>query len=206
MLHPLLTLYSFLINSHFSIAYVRFHRNMLSGTISPLFGEMRLNEFWIQRNSIKGTIPTELGMLSSHLFDLRLAHNNLEGPIPDEVWSLTSLWRFDLAEANFTGTISSKIGNLTALSVFQISYNHFSGTLPLELESLTSLTEMGIDHNQFSGSVPSGLCDIKSPNGTLVFLGADCLPDYASGLPMVICECCDSCCNPGIEECEGADV
>jgi hypothetical protein len=181
-------------------AYARFQRNMLSGTIPTYLGDMRLNEFWINRNPVKGTIPSELGYLSNHMFDLRLFDTNLEGTIPEEIYELTSLWRFDLNEANFNGTISSNIGKLQSLSVFRINDNSFTGTLPTEFNSLPSLNTVQLDRNQFSGTVPIEICE-TAPNETLKFLQADCLPDPVSGLAMVTCDCCHSCCNPDLDEC-----
>jgi hypothetical protein len=161
---------------------------------------MRLNEFWINRNPVKGTIPSELGYLSNHMFDLRLFDTSLEGPIPEEIYDLTSLWRFDLHAANFNGTISSNIGNLQSLSVFRIDNNSFTGILPIEFNSLSNLNTVQLDHNQFSGTVPSGICGLE-PNETLKFLQADCLPDPVSGTAMVACDCCHFCCNPVTNKC-----
>jgi hypothetical protein len=188
-------------NILFCTAYARFQKNMMSGTLPAMLADMRLNEFWIQHNPVQGTIPSELGKLSNHLFDLRFYATEMQGTIPEEIYDLTSLWRFDLHTSNFSGTISSKIGNLTSLSVFRINDNRFTGTLPTELESLSSLKTLNFGFNRFSGSVPIGLCDMKGPVGTLEFLEADCHPDPISGLPMVTCECCDSCCSPNIDEC-----
>jgi hypothetical protein len=162
---------------------------------------MKLNEFWIHGNPIKGTIPTELGKLSNHLMDLRLYETQLEGSIPDEIWELTDLWRLDLYQSNFTGTLSSKISNLQSLSVFRISDNRFSGTLPDELASLNGLQTLWLARNNFIGSVPTGLCEYKGPDG-LDFMEADCLPDPLTGAASVTCECCDSCCHGSTAECE----
>jgi hypothetical protein len=164
---------------------------------------MRLNELWINRNPVKGTIPSELGKLSNHIFDLRLFATHLEGTIPEDIYDLTSLWRLDLNEANFTGTISSKVGNLQSLSVFRINNNFFSGTLPSELDLLSNLNTVQFDHNQFNGTVPSGMCDNLAPDGSLELLQADCLVDPVSGSTMITCECCTVCCAPGWDECVG---
>ncbi|KAG7353273.1 RHS repeat-associated core domain containing protein [Nitzschia inconspicua] len=183
------------------LTYARFQRNLMTGTIPTFLGDMRLNELWINRNPIQGTIPSELGKLSNHMFDLRLFASNLEGTIPEEIYDLTSLWRFDLYDANFTGTISSNVGNLQSLSVFRINNNSFTGTLPSELNSLSNLIEVQLDHNAFNGTVPVGMCDNLAPNGILEFLQADCLVDPTSGSSLVTCECCHKCCNSGWDEC-----
>ena len=162
---------------------------------------MRLNEFWIQRNPVVGTIPSELGRLSNHMMDLRIYDTKMEGTVPEELYELTNLWRWDLHTSNFTGTISPKIGNLTSLSIFRINDNRFTGPLPTELESLPSLKTLNFSYNRFNGSVPIGLCDKKAPDGSLQFLEADCLASPISGLTLITCACCDSCCSPDSEEC-----
>ena len=178
----------------------------MSGTLPSLLGDMRLNEFWIQKNPVQGTIPSELAKLSNHMMDLRLYDTALSGTVPEEIFDLTLLWRFDLHTSNFTGTISPRIGNLTSLSIFRINNNGFTGPLPTELESLPSLKTLNFSFNRFNGSVPIGLCDMKAPDGSLQFLEADCRPDPISGLPLVTCECCDSCCSPDSEECTFNDA
>lgn len=179
---------------------------MMSGTIPTMLADMRLHEFWIQHNPVRGTIPSELGKLSNYMFDLRLFNTELVGSVPEEIYDLTSLWRLDLHESNYVGTISTKIGNLKDLSVFRINDNRFTGTLPTELSSLPALNKVNFSFNRFNGTVPSGMCDIKAPNGTLKSLEADCLANPISGLPLVTCECCDSCCSPESEECAFDDA
>ncbi|KAL3925043.1 MAG: hypothetical protein SGILL_000665 [Bacillariaceae sp.] len=188
------------------LTYARFQRNMMSGTIPTMLADMRLHEFWIQHNPVRGTIPSELGKLSNYMFDLRLFNTELVGSVPEEIYDLTSLWRLDLHESNYVGTISTKIGNLKDLSVFRINDNRFTGTLPTELSSLPALNKVNFSFNRFNGTVPSGMCDIKAPNGTLKSLEADCLANPISGLPLVTCECCDSCCSPESEECAFDDA
>jgi hypothetical protein len=162
---------------------------------------MKLNELWLHINPIKGTIPDTLSKLSNHLTDLRLYDTNLEGTIPESIWDLTDLWRLDLHQSNFTGTISSKISNLLSLSVFRISDNQFSGTLPSELASLDELHTVWVAGNKFNGSVPTALCENKGLDG-LNFIEADCLPDPLTGVALVECECCDSCCHAAVDECK----
>jgi Leucine-rich repeat (LRR) protein len=67
----------------------------------------------IDLNQLSGTIPSELGQLTSLQY-LYLA-NNLTGTIPSELGELTSLLQIDLEYNNPTGTIPSEFSQLIAL-------------------------------------------------------------------------------------------
>ena len=105
--------------------------------ISRLFC-LRTDTLGIEENLIQGSLPTELGLLSS----LRLAtmRSNL-----------------------MTGTIPPEIGNLASLSVFKV------------------------EQNSLFGDMPSTVCALRTPNGILSQLTADC--------DMVSCfgGCCTNC-------------
>jgi hypothetical protein len=60
----------------------------------------------VSDNSLKGTIPSELGQLTK-LVSLIMAGNELEGTIPTEFALLTNLWFLDLRGRNqeLTGTM-----------------------------------------------------------------------------------------------------
>jgi len=71
--------------------------NSLQGTIPSELGLLTsLRWLWVEGNSLQGTIPTELGLLTS-LQDLIVYDNSLTGAVPNEVCALRdinggSLW------------------------------------------------------------------------------------------------------------------
>ena len=123
--------------------------------------------------------------------ELRLWNYNLQGTIPDELGLLTSLTFSDLGNNQLTGTIPSQIGQLTALWSIGLSDNQLTGTIPATLTQLTNLKQLYLQRNNMTGQVPSGFCDPPFPDwradgdyGNLLW--ADCMSE-------VQCDCCDLC-------------
>ena len=88
---------------------------------------------------------------------LSLGTNGLTGPIPEAVFSITSLEGLDLSYNDFTGSISAGIQNLRNLKRFNCDGTDLTGTLPAEIGSLTNLEEFSAAGNQFSGVLPNAL-------------------------------------------------
>lgn len=93
-----------------------------------------ITEIRFPKKNLKGTIPTEIGLLSNlRLMDL--SRNQLEGSIPDELYDNLDLQKLYLYKNQLTGTISSKIGELWDLTDFNVAQNKLSGSLPNRLAS-----------------------------------------------------------------------
>jgi Leucine-rich repeat (LRR) protein len=70
-----------------------------------------------------------------------LDHNNMDGSLPEELFTLTKLEALDLNSNQFTGALSPSIGNLSELVVLQIEDNLFSGDVPTD--GLLALEKLG---------------------------------------------------------------
>ena len=62
-----------------------------------------------------------------NVYRLWLSDNNLTGTIPSELGNLTSLNHFDFSNNSLSGSLPSELGNLTNLESFNLSYNDLSG-------------------------------------------------------------------------------
>lgn len=110
----------------------------------------------LDENNISGTIPPELGNLSS-IRTLDLGDNNFSGTIPPELGNLTNLTFLNLDGNALTGNIPPELGNLNALTRLYLSYNQLSGSIPPELANLTNMWDLGVHSNQLSGCYDSQL-------------------------------------------------
>jgi hypothetical protein len=173
------------------LTFARFQSNMFSGTIPSSFGDMQLVELWLRKNNFDGGIPSELGKLSNSLGDVRLDRTLLDGPIPEEIWNLTNLWRLDLSQTDLTGSISSSIGNLDDLIILNLRDSNFSGPLPSELGQLSDLQELHVHGNMFTGTFPNEVCALRGPEG---------LNQVYAPTNM---ECPESCCTHFCQTAEG---
>jgi Leucine-rich repeat (LRR) protein len=88
---------------------------------------------------------------------LSLASNSLSGPIPEAVFSITSLEYLDLSYNGFTGTLSSSVGGLKNLQILALDGAALTGQLPQNIGSLTHLEEFSAANNKFTGTLPTGL-------------------------------------------------
>ncbi len=134
--------------------------NNLSGSIPPELGNLSsLQSLDLGDNNLRGSIPPELGNLSS-LQSLDLGDNNLRGSIPPELGNLSSLQSLTLFYNNLSGSIPPELGNLSSLQEIDLFYNNLSGSIPPELGNQSSLQEIDLFYNNLSGSIPESLSDL----------------------------------------------
>ena len=114
----------------------------------------------LARNNLAGTIPAELGDLSS-LTVLLLYGNQLTGAIPAELGSLSNLTRLQLWGNQLTGPIPAELGSLSNLTYLSIDENQLTGAIPAELGSLSNLAHLDISGNQLSGQIPQGFTELN---------------------------------------------
>jgi Leucine-rich repeat (LRR) protein len=139
------------------------------GDLSFMIGMPSILELWVDQNPLLvGTIPTEVGMLSS-LASLSITGCGLSGPIPTELGLCTSLQQVWLYQNALTGSIPTELGLLDSLKRFQI------------------------EANSVTGSMPEEVCNNKHPFGNLLQLSADCEGTEVY-CPADCCTCCGEQC------------
>ncbi|MYJ78843.1 MAG: hypothetical protein F4047_12040, partial [Caldilineaceae bacterium SB0670_bin_27] len=129
--------------------------NGLWGTIPSELGNLTsLRGLSLSDNQLDGTIPSELGNLIN-LEWLYLDSNQLCGTVPPALGKLSNLTELILFSNQLQGTVPPEMGNLTNLEILYLDSNQLSGAIPTELNNLTNLSEWGISGNQLSGCVPA---------------------------------------------------
>ena len=119
-----------------------------------------LENLYISSNNLKGTVPTEILLLTS-LKRLALAYNDLTGSIPDTIGGLSNLEFLSLHDNGFTGSIPSRLGQLNKLAFLLIEANDLSGSIPTELNFLGNLSYISLSGQRgnggagLSGKIPS---------------------------------------------------
>ena len=120
-------------------------------------------------NDLSGTIPSEVGALSS-LTVLDLSENNdITGALPPELGNLSNLVELNLADQSgqsdrtqtLTGGIPPELGNLTNLVSLNLSWHQLSGDIPSELGNITNLQTLNLAGNRnLGGEIPPELGDL----------------------------------------------
>ncbi|CAD6255200.1 unnamed protein product [Miscanthus lutarioriparius] len=118
---------------------------------------------------------------SYHLVFLSLAHNSLDGPIPESLTKLIKLQQLDLAGNMLNGTIPAQLAALSDLKALDLSGNTLAGEIPPGLDNLTAtLQSFNVSYNNLSGAAPSSLA---RKFGEPAFTGNVLLCGYSASTP-----------------------
>lgn len=144
-------------------------KNQFVGNVSSLLSTS-LQRLDLDSNLFKGTIPTEIGLLSNLVY-LSMAKNQIQGAVPTEVGFLTKLCTFaqkrERASERMDCLFSKQIHSFCFLvytACLRFHRNILSGWLPSELGLAQRLVELSLEDNLFSGAIPSEI-------GTMTDLG-----------------------------------
>mmetsp|Transcript_21952 Transcript_21952/g.33315 ORF Transcript_21952/g.33315 Transcript_21952/m.33315 type:complete len:1276 (+) Transcript_21952:81-3908(+) len=113
-------------------------------------------------NNLDGEIQPELSVISKRLSTIDFSHNNLIGPIPEEIGNLSALKYLSLSSNALTGSISSSIGDLSSLVTVNLSSNRLTSVLPNDIGSLSMLESVDLGNNKLIGSIPSEIGTLDS--------------------------------------------
>ena len=151
--------------------------NGLTGSIPlELGGLSSLQHLSLSRNSLTGSIPLELGGLSS-LQRLYLSYNYLAGPIPSELGDLGNLQGLELYDNELTGPIPPELGDLGNLQQLRLSSNDLAGPIPPELGDLSSILLLHMYNNtDLEGELPSSFSKLTSLEEFLAYGTGLCVP------------------------------
>ncbi len=119
-----------------------------------------VTELYLKSNKLTGTIPAELGNLSS-LQKLNLDWNQLSGSIPESLGNLSNLHYLYLGINKLSGSIPSSLG-MGNLRDIRLNHNQLSGSIPESLGNLSNLQDIVLYSNQLSGSIPESFGNLSS--------------------------------------------
>lgn len=105
--------------------------------------------------TIKG-LDIKLQKILSIFASIDFSTNNFEGPIPEDVGLLKSLYGLNLSHNALTGSIPSSFGKLKRLESLDLSMNNLSGAIPSQLASLYFLSYLNLSYNHLVGKIPVG--------------------------------------------------
>lgn len=174
-----------------SLVSLRLDRNSVGGSLPTELGTLtNLKSVIVTQNfRLGGALPSELGRCSS-LETLQIDSNTFSGKIPSEFGNLPAILEIRLGQNDFTGRIPSELGLCTTLTKLDLNNNNFINAVPTELGKLTALSLLWLQFSNLSGSMPSEICSLRQAK--LVDVQADCKFSN-SGLKCDEPECCTLC-------------
>ncbi|OWM72024.1 hypothetical protein CDL15_Pgr017907 [Punica granatum] len=116
-------------------------------------GYLHVQELDFMWNNISGSIPKEIGNITS-LELLLLNGNQLTGPLPEELGYFPKLDRIQIDQNQISGPLPKSFANLNKTKHFHMNNNSISGQIPPELSRLPSLVHFLLDNNNLSGYLP----------------------------------------------------
>ena len=112
-------------------------------------------------NQLTGPMPPELSSLSG-LAALLLKDNQLTGPIPPELASLSNLTSLSLEGNQLTGPVPPKLSSLSNLTSPSLHQNRLTGPIPPALASLSKLIYLALENNGLTGPIPPELAGLSN--------------------------------------------
>jgi hypothetical protein len=115
--------------------------------------------------------------------------NYITGTIPTEIGSMSSLASFSAANATLQGTIPFEIGGLGELRRLWLFGNKLTGEIPQALNELQLLEVLELHGNKLVGNMPEGVCSsVKNSEYEFKSLTSDCVSQVTCGK-----SCCTQC-------------
>lgn len=121
--------------------------------------ELKENKYYQVTVTVTGTIKgldIKLQKILNMFISIDFSTNHFEGPIPEDVGLLKSLYGLNLSHNALTGSIPSSFGNLKRLESLDLSMNNLSGAIPSQLASLYFLSYLNLSYNHLVGKIPIG--------------------------------------------------
>eukprot|EP00897_Mesotaenium_endlicherianum_P001388 jgi/Mesen1/1277/ME000013S00774 len=105
-----------------------------------------------------GFLGDSIGFLSK-LQNLTVTYQNLTGPLPPALCSLTSLAYLNLQHNSISGTVASCFDQLTTLTHLDLGVNsQLTGVIPKCVGDLSSLQMLSLWDTPLTGAIPDDLC------------------------------------------------
>lgn len=140
---------------------------------------------YVSQNVMKGVICDQN---MTKVTTISIPDNNLVGTIPDELGYISSMQRLDLSFNSIGGSIPTGLQTISDIERLSLNSNLLTGTVPSFLSNeWTSLKYLSIENNNLTGNI-SPLCDVAG-----IVMLSDCLGGDTAEVNCSCCVfCCSS--------------
>lgn len=135
--------------------------NGISGPIPSSLSHCPLETLDLSHNNLSGPAPKELFSISTLSSFVNISHNSLSGSLPSQVGSLENLDGLDLSYNMISGEIPPSIGGCQSLEFLNLSGNNLQATIPPSLGNLKGIARLDLSHNNLSGTIPETLAGLN---------------------------------------------
>ncbi|KAI8843752.1 hypothetical protein BJ741DRAFT_589139 [Chytriomyces cf. hyalinus JEL632] len=126
----------------------------------PEFSD-NMNEIFMQGLRFNQPLPLSY---PKNLSALSVSNSSLFGTIPTQLGKLTSLVSIDFSNNQLSGSIPSELAQSRSLGLLQLNGNQLSGSIPSEIATMQSLVKCYLQDNFLTGSIPSSFKHRANPD------------------------------------------
>ncbi|WVZ14845.1 hypothetical protein V8G54_012411 [Vigna mungo] len=131
--------------------------NQIRGSVPDLSAFSNLKMLYLFHNQLSGKIP-EGTRLPSHLEQLLINFNSLEGGVPKSFGNTCTLELLDFSDNKLSEDLTVIFNHLSGCSRYSLqelslAYNQIRGSIP-DLSAFSNLKSLYLSHNQLSGKIP----------------------------------------------------
>uniref|UniRef100_A0A2N9FVU3 Leucine-rich repeat-containing N-terminal plant-type domain-containing protein n=1 Tax=Fagus sylvatica TaxID=28930 RepID=A0A2N9FVU3_FAGSY len=119
--------------SEFNYLQIQSHTKQFGNTYERPSAEFTFSRYLDAITVTNKGLYTELGKIWDHFTSIDLSCNNLDGPIPEDIGVLKSLYILNLSHNAFTDQIPPSLGKLSQLESLDLSSNKLTGEIPIQL-------------------------------------------------------------------------
>jgi len=172
------------------LTHLEMESNYFNGTMPSAIEKMdQLTYLYMRRNNMAFNLDFMKTGQFDNMFAMWLDGNFVSGTIPTEIGLMSSLASFSVANATLRGTIPYEIGNLNQLRRLWLFGNNLSGNIPQALNELQLLEVVELHGNNLVGNMPEGVCaSVRNSEYAYKSLTSDCASAVTCGK-----SCCTQC-------------
>lgn len=110
---------------------------------------------FIEPDTLNGTLPEEIGLLSTlESIDIR-SNDGLTGSLPRSIGKLKQLDFLSICETQLGGELPLSSQSLSELRILVLTENKFNGSLSFILDTFHNLQHIFLVFNEFTGTIPT---------------------------------------------------
>jgi len=123
--------------------------------------QTHVEDLMLYANNLDGTVPSDLRKLTA-IKSLQLSDNNLHGSLPSQFSELSQIEEIFFHRNHLTGTLPGSWGALKKLREIGLDGNGLTGALPIQLGDMSALEKLGLSSNAFTGPIPKELGNLTN--------------------------------------------
>ncbi|KAG9138388.1 hypothetical protein Leryth_001580 [Lithospermum erythrorhizon] len=97
-----------------------------------------------------------------NLLTLRASFNDLSGPLPEDIYNISTFRDLSLAANGLSGELDHRVSNLLELRILSLYGNELTGTIPENIGRLNKLENLLLHINQLNGTIQLSLANCSS--------------------------------------------